>query len=453
MLLSAVAAGNALLVGCGGLPNGQPPTDSTSTATASPPPTDGTTVTRSSTPSPPRSVPFGDRFERIVDLSAVGADLDGDEPIDDLLRDRALDDTMLYFPPGRYRLAEPWVVRQFENLGLVGEEAVIVPENGSRETFMGFGEVGEATGLVLAGLTFDFRAEETGGRPFEIRVDDGLIVEDVRVVGRQDVNHDMMRFDVTSETGEGVVRRLMLADGGIPDYEITGCYVGETSRGSITFEDCYIEGFPDNGLYASSATGPVNVVGGYYANNGIASVRVGGRGHIRGVHVRCDDATRGFSNMRGIRLDNGGEARIEDCEIEMLRVTDSNGAVTLSPMMAAAVIRDTRIRVDANRVAALWAKEPADSLDDDPSLDVRALQVAGAAADGPTIEIDGRDNSRIEQSRIRQTGADRDGILIQRSSDNLIRDTTIDVTGAPLTLEEAEAETSNLDIASAPTTE
>lgn len=444
-LLAGAAAGSAALAGCGGLPFGpSSPTERESPRTAASPAGDtpgGPAVTEPARPGPLR---FADRFERSVDLSRVGADLAGNEPIGGLLREHAADNTMLYFPRGRYYLEDPWAFVDFSNFGLVGDEAVIVPEDGAHETFIGLGEAGRAEGLVLSGLTFDFRADRTGGRPVEVRVDDGLLVDGLRVVGRQDVEHDLLRFDVTGEDGRGVVRRLDLRDGGVSKYRITGAYVGDTSRGTITFEDCRIEGFPDNGLYASSAVGPVRVIGGYYANNGISNVRVGGRGLVRGVHVRCDDASRGFSNMRGIRLDNGGTARIEDCDVEMLQVTDSNGALTLSPWMASAVVRNTRIQVDADRVDAIWAKQPADGLEGEPSLDVRDVDVVGSAAGGPTVQVDGRDNTRLVRLRVRQTGEDRDGILLQRSENNLIQDTSIDVTGVPLRLEDATAQTRNV---------
>lgn len=40
--------------------------------------------------------------------------------------------------------------------------------------------------------------------------------------------------------------------------------------------------FPDNGVYASQAEGPVHVVGGRYENNDVSNVRVGGDGVVRG---------------------------------------------------------------------------------------------------------------------------------------------------------------------------
>lgn len=439
------AAGIAGFGGCGGLPGrstGSSPTERRPDGTATRPP-DGT-AGGAATVASPEPPPYSDRFDVAIDVTEAGADPGGTKPIGDILREHAGDDTMLYFPPGRYRLQEPWRLQEFTNFGLVGDGATIAPEDGAHETFITLGAVGQAERLLLSGLTFDFRAEETGGRPFEVRVDDGLEVVDLSVTGTQDVQHDMMRFDVTHEDGHGVVRRLELPDGGVPQHPITGCYVGGSSRGTLTLEDCRIVGFPDNGLYASSAAGPVNVIGGYYANNGISNVRVGGKGLVRGVHVRCDDGSSPFQNMRGIRLDHGGAAVVENCTIEMLAVSYSDAAISLSQQMAAATIRNSRIRVDTDRVPALWAKTPTPGLADDASLTCENLDIVGSAGDGPTLVVDDRDSSVFDGLRIHQTGANRDGILIKRSGDNVIRDTRIDVTGKPIRLENATAETINL---------
>lgn len=441
------AGATAALSGCSLLsPDEETPTG---TPTGTPTPT-----AREGGPSPTGDdVPYADEYGNVVDLKRAGADPTGQEDIIPLLEAHAADDTLLYLAEGTYLMADDWLFEGFEQFGIVGPEATLRPPDGYRRTMFLFND---AKGLRIEGLTFDFRAESTGARPLNARIADGLLVRDVTVRGQQDVDQDMMRFDVMDPDGSGLVERMHLPDGAPRDLPITGCLVTGDSEGALTFRDCRIVGFPDNGLYASAATGPVTVEGGYYANNAIANVRVGDGGVVRGVHVRADRHSNHGENTRGIRLREGAFALVEGCTIEMLEVPSSDGAITVSTHMREAEIRDTTIRIDTDGVAAVLAKSPVDKYEEDEDVStavtLRNVEITGAAAGKAAVNVVDRNGSRFENLCIQQTGASRDGIRLLRSNDNRIIGAGIDVTGEAIVLEESTADTQGIDKTCQPTT-
>ena len=154
-------------------------------------------------------------------------------------------------------------------------------------------------------------------------------------------NHLPGSADQTGEGRPAGLLRLLTA--------LVGILVGPANRGSLRFEDCHVEGFQGNGLYASPSNGPVEVVGGLYANNGIASVRVSSPATVRDVTVRCDEAPAEFRNMRGIRLRHGDHVLVENCTVEFSDLTYSAGGVVVEPMMESATIRNVEVDVSAER--------------------------------------------------------------------------------------------------------
>lgn len=440
-LASAGAVGAlGVLAGCPALsPDGEPSTET---------PTDGVTTRTTTQGTPAVDLPsaYAERFGDVVDLEAAGADASGGHPINDVL-DRAFgDDTLLYLPPGEYTLDGRWVLPGFENVGIYGPDATILPTEGYSGDMFVFGGDEQARGLLVDGLTFDVDAPDTGPRVLEVNVADELLVRDLSVTGVQDTDHGLTRFDVTDPDGSARVERMSMPDGGSPGTLATGCLVGPLSEGSITFADCHIAGFPDNGLYGSPAPGAVDVHGGTYANNGIANVRVSGESTVRGVRVVCDEAREGIQNMRGIRLRGGDGTVVENCIVDVQAVTTSDGAITLSSAMGSATIRDTTIRVDANSIPAIRAKQPsgADDVDDSGPTCERVSIVGSASRDRAVYVID-RPSSSFEGCCIEQTGDDRDGLSFLRSDEAVVRDSRINVTGEAVVSQNSTVRTSGLE--------
>lgn len=401
---------------------------------------------------PPASLPFADEYGTLVDVVEAGADPAGEETIEPVLQSVADDDTLLYFPEGTYRMGGAIDFPTFRNLALVGGPATIVPESGYEGYLLLLGWDGGGRRARVENLTFDLRAPDAGARPLQVLAND-LQVRDVSVVGRQNRGRGMMRFDVTDPDGTGVVERMALPDGAAVETGTVGCLVGPASTGHITFRDCHVEGFPNNGLYASPAKGSVLVEGGYYANNGIANVRVSGDAVVRGVHVRCDDSSRRLNNMRGIRLRHGRSILVEDCTVELVDVTYSEGAIILESLLESATVRDTTVLVDVDDVYALHVKSPARGNPEegadpaDRNVVFEGVSIAGSAANRSTVRVVDRDDCRFDRLCLHQTGPNRNGLHLVRSPGNVLSHALIDVTGEAFVLEQSPLEKINVTVA------
>lgn len=435
LALLGVTGASSLLAGCPGAE--RTPSTPRATSTRRPP---ASPTSRPALTGDPR------QYGSVVDLVEAGVDPEGGHSIVPLLEEHADDDTLLVFPPGRYLMDDTVDIAEFTNLGIVGDDATIVPTDGFTAVLFHLGRPDLATDLLVEGLEFDIRAEGTGPRPLSIQAGGRVTVRDVSVTGLQDDGWGMMRIDVTDVEGSGLVDRLRLPDGSTMDTNSTGCFIGEDHRGEITFRNCRIEGFADNGLYAEPSQGSVRVIGGYYANCNVASVRVGGNSLVRDVHVRCDREPPDFGNMRGIRLREGRNVLVENCLVEMIDVVGSDGGIVLAPWLESATVRDTTVRIDTDDVAGILVKDPRQSHGAPPSdeamsgtIRLEDITVSGSAAGGAAIRIVARDGCVLEGIDIQQGGANRQGIRFE-NSDAVLRDTVIDVTGESVVSDESTVE-------------
>jgi hypothetical protein len=394
-------------------------------------PTENDAPQETDTPlTPDNSVPHANRFETVIDLAEAGADTDGAEPVTELVEKTLDDDTLVHLPPGRYRIDNTVREKSFANLGIVGRHATIVPSDGFESVFFDLGRPGEASGLLVEGLTFDFRAPGAGSRPLSTLVDDDLVIRDVTVTGRQDAGQGMLRTDVTDPGGTGTIEAFRAPDGAALETDANGILVGSNHRGTLRVSDCRVEGFPDNGLYADPEHGRVEVVGGYYADCNISCVRVGNDSLVRNVEVRCDSTPEGYSNMRGIRLTHGDGPTVENCDIEMQAVTGSDGGITLGKSLTSATVTDTHVRVNADNVNGVQIKPP-DGVPSDQRIELENVDVTGSAARRSAIEVHYRDDCSFKRVTVKQSGQERDGIVLDNATGTL-RDCWIDVTGTPL---------------------
>jgi hypothetical protein len=147
----------------------------------------------------------------------------------------------------------------------------------------------------------------------------------------------------TDRDSSVVFDSVKMPDGGTRGPASNAYFVPRRHTGTIEFRDCRVEGFTDNGIYASAPgrkgrphnNGNVKVIGGFYRNNNIANVRVGGRGSvIRGVtsiHDRKAISTskhRYKVNQRGFwAKDMARSTVIEDCKL--VQSIDSGYAIRL----------------------------------------------------------------------------------------------------------------------------
>jgi len=434
----AGTAGLLSLSGCGGQRDRNRTTDGRS----SPP---QRSPSSTATPIPPP-------FESVTNLADLGVEPDGDEPIGEVIKDAASDGELLVLPAGEYTIEDRIDLTGLDRFGIVGDGTTIVPTAGTSGTLFYIGGEGA---IHIRNLQFDVSAEGTHIRALDVRAPDQLRISDVSVTGRLDGGRGPVRVDVTDPDGSGVVERLRLPDGSVAGERVTGCYVGDDNRGEITFADCHIVGFSDNGLYADPSLGRIVVEGGYYANSGIANVRVRPGSIVRNVHVRCDDSDRDFDNMRGIRLTNSeaqADAKpplIENCRVELLDVSYSDGGITLATNVPSMTVRNTEIRIDVDDVNGIWAKTPVEALQEHESelwVDCEDVTVTGDADNEFAIKIDGRNKSTLTGIDISHAADNRNGIGFSRSYDNILRDATVEVGGVPIILQDATVETIDTNV-------
>jgi len=389
---------------------------------------------------------YQDRFETVVDLSEAGANTDGERSVVQLLRDSLSDDTLVFLPPGEYMMDDTVQFLDFENAGIVGNNATIRPADRFDSVLFDIGRADTGSDFLFEGIEFDVRAERTGPRPISLLAGGQSAVRDVSVIGTQDAGWGGIRIDTTDPDGVTTVDRLNLPDGSTPEVGTPGCYVGDHHVGEIRVNDAHIAGFSDNGLYADTPRGAVRVNGGYFANCDVSSLRVGSDSEVRGAHVRCDRAPDGFENMRGLRLREGADVLVENTTVEMRDATYSDGGIVMAHWLEAATIRNTHVQINTDDFPAVRIRDPNGEMGEDRTIRLENVTIDGPAGGGTTVEVDERPDCQFSNIWVFQSGENRDGFFFDDSTATM-ENTYINVTGqAVRSVEGSSVERVNLRI-------
>ncbi|GGN94200.1 right-handed parallel beta-helix repeat-containing protein [Haloarcula pellucida] len=275
---------------------------------------------------------YFEEFGTVIDVVEAGADDTGSESVVDVIREYRADDTLLVFPPGEYYIDEQVRFTGFEKFGLVGNDATLVPADyhsfeGPQYRLFRLG-VGYSPGnrLVFDGFDVDQTAPDTGIRVIDTVVENGLEVRNITVSGEHDSGTwGPGRFAISDPDGSGLVEGFEVPDGGAWEDETPNAgniwrgptgLLANSNEGTLTFRNCVVGAFPDNGLYASGGSGVIRVEGGRYFNSNGACVRIGGDGsRVQGVTVEVDQVRPRDESHRGIRLERGGDIRVEDVTV------------------------------------------------------------------------------------------------------------------------------------------
>ena len=391
-------------------------------------------------------------YDRTIDVvSDLGVDNTGSTPIDDEIQPYVDDNTRLEFPDGRYRIGQ-LITYDVENFQMVGTgDATLVPgsKTESVETWIG--------GSFVRDLTFEgFTLDTEGYAPtVGFGAHSGLVVKDIEKIGAQTDSSTAFGFAIWEADGYGLIENLQARDGDVFDDSVGATCVYHKGRGNTTFRNCKIEGWSDNGLYACDAKGSVTVLGGYYANNNICQIRLGSAGStVQSARIRVDEPRGSNSNMRGVRIsDGGGPVDVVDCDIEMRRGQGSGGVVTAFTG-GTTNVRDSRIHVHED-YTTVGSSDPMTSfgiLADDPSkvddyagLTVINTSITGGGTGGAGI-LSRRGNTVVKGSCIQQKGTSRDGVLFQTGlGGNSVEDSTIDVSGRTVAENDADVSVSGIE--------
>ncbi|WP_369335337.1 right-handed parallel beta-helix repeat-containing protein [Halostella sp. PRR32] len=398
---------------------------------------------------------YFDEYDTVIDMVEAGADNTGSEPITDVLKAHRGDDTLLVFPPGRYYMDEQFRFTGFENFGLLGNDATLVPANyhefdGPQYRLFRLGvDYSPGRNLLVEGFTVDQTATDTGIRVIDTFVADGLEVRDITVDGYHDSGTwGPGLFNITDPDGSGIVEGFKAPDGAAWVDETPNAgnlwrgpsgIIANQNRGTLTFRHCVLGPFPDNGLYASGGTGTVVVEGGIFKNSNAANVRIGGdSSRVEWVTVEVDDARPQDTSQRAIRLENGDGLRVEGAAVrvtnpmptshaisvmntcEGTRIENStidisgdeiNQGIVVSPDAGETVIVDTDITHDTTGGYPIWIRES----DRTDQVLCEHVTVSGQAGDDGGFR-DGirceRDNCRFNAVTVTQpSDVDRNALV------------------------------------------
>lgn len=381
----------------------------------------------------------GMQFDRIVDaVDDLGADPDGNDRIDAILENEISDGTLVVFPEGTYLSGD--VQLEGSDIGLIaapGARPTVVPaepRNDMGEVLWSYSDQG---GFLLQGFEYDYTADEYGNR-IQVTPSGDFSVCDIRFRGAFPDDTKGFRLDVRDENAEGLLQRAVMTGG--PEEttdDWNGIYVGREHSGTVTIKECTVANGSNNGVYASGpggeggGDGPVRVIGGLYKNNNITGVRIGSTDSVvRDVDVVVDSQVPEYNgrNARGIRIRDKRGQVVEDCDIRYGEdATGGSGAVSVHTETGHATIRDVRIQMDKDGMAAIRGKSP--EVGGDVGVSVENVHITGSAADEAAVDIADRPDSQIRNSCINQTGSNRDGVDLSRSGGSVVADTDIEVTG------------------------
>ena len=268
---------------------------------------------------------YKDEYGTVIDVTEVGADDNGDESITPILRKHADDDTLLYFPEGEYYMDEQFRFTGFNQFGIVGDGAKLIPASyhdfddggdGNYRLFRMGVKYAPGRNLRFQGFTVDQTRDNTGIRVIEAAIDDGLLVRNIEIVGQHDSGTwGPGRFVITDSNGSGFVERFHAPDGAAWSSETpydklwrgpTGIICNNDNKGTITFRDCVLGPFPDNGLYAANGSGSVRIEGGRFQNSTGTNVRLGGHdSYIKDAAIIVDQENPHGIPQNGLRMEKG----------------------------------------------------------------------------------------------------------------------------------------------------
>lgn len=315
-----------------------------------------------------------DNDETPINMQDAGADPTGEEPIDDVLRILADDETHLYFPEGQYRLGE--FSGDFQNLVLEGEGARILPKD--RTTLWRLVDLwGE--GNVIDGFVFDYRDTQL---PPEVSIGGpgGWAFRNCTFLGTQKTNLERrggfaLLPTVASESGEGVIENVYMHEGSAPPSggdTRGGIWFGPGNEGTLRIDGVWMEGWAENTIYAHNSPGEVVIENSFFRNTNVAGTRIGGNTVLRnntyvktGPVPRQTHPERSGRLMRGVWITGGrteygsaGSILIEDCDFYFTN-GNTTGSAIIQPQSIDGdlAIRDCRIYQETDWAIRLNAQE------------------------------------------------------------------------------------------------
>jgi hypothetical protein len=396
--------------------------------------------------------PPTDQYSNVIDVTEVGADPTGGSAVDPVIDQYAADDTLLVFPDGTYKLNR-LLLSGLRNFGLAAAEGAtptVVPGQSRSAQGEVLVQFSGGDGWLLQGFEFDYRRDGYGGR-IQLLPSGDVTVRDVHVRGQFPDNTFCARIDVRSSSGVGLVENVVARGGTRDNDDSCGIFVGKPHAGELTLRNCNVEGFSNNGVYASApglpdgGNGPVKVEGGLYRNNNIANVRIGSEGsYVRDATVVVDERPpeiHGVVNARGIRVRDRQDQVIENCDV-LMSAAHGSGGLVLHSEAGRVFVRNTRVRVTTGGHNAIRAKSPSRGGSVGPVFD--GVSVTGTADAPDAAVVADRPGTEFRNCCFDVDGGGQDGVVLTRCDDSVVADSTIDVPGSAVVASSSTVETVNV---------
>ncbi|WP_227354409.1 hypothetical protein [Haladaptatus salinisoli] len=291
----------------------------------------------------------------VVDVAEIDpAVASGEKPLNRVFDAYAGARTKFVLAPGRYRLDGRFEHNDCEAIAVVGDpHATLVVTDPDQQYCLdvggGWGATPEssADSVEIRNLTFDMTADGVGAQAVSARAARSLRIEDVVVegecasAGKKALG--AIYAAVTHPEGSGVVS-VSLPDGcefrpdAYPDQSPVesqtshpiGISVTDDHRGELTFRDCRVEGWVNNGGYLAGGEGPCVVEGGRWKDNGNANLRLGDGDVARDVRIEAGETAYtgcGLWLQEGDVRVAGGELSLPNCDNDGLRVSSRSARV------------------------------------------------------------------------------------------------------------------------------
>lgn len=406
-----------------------------------------------------------DQYRTVVDVRDEGGDASGGESVSALLADLVDDETLLRFPPGRYYMDAQVRASGITNVGLVGDDATLVPadyddfEGPTYRLFRLGTHYDPGRDIRVADFDVDQRGTGTGIRAFHLSAADSLRLENVDIVGRHDSGTwGPVLVRVTDPGGSGVVSGVRMPDGADWETETPGdLWRGPTGilvndhRGHLTVRDCVVNNFPDNGLYVQGE-GTVSVRGGRFANSGPVNVRIGAReAAVEGATVVVDDRAPNYRAQIPMRFDYAEAVDVEGVDLAL--ATPNGDALQLRGGVERATIRQSDVSIGAVPASGIVARRGSGPLSVvDVNIDIESSGNAiRALGDGGSLVVQGghvgggatgetlrhavrceRDGSEFRQLTVDQWGGGRRRGLALLGDDAVVYDCRIQSSDWPV---------------------
>ncbi len=287
--------------------------------------------------------PYRDRFEEVIDVGESNVDDTGTETVDSAVNESIRDGALLYFPPGTYRLSNLDLSGR-SNCGFVGNDATLLVPPEEQGNWI-YGE--PVRNVLFDGFTFDY-TDPTATPVVAFSVTGKKnVLRDIEFEGHHGATpRSGLELEVPKRSASLLVERVRMRGGSTKGNGI----FTHSGEGSLQFVDCRVEHWAE-GLYASPHSGPLLVRGGTYANNGIDQIRIGGGtsgARVENATARVDNPRNAAAkpNMRGIWLEEGTNAVVDNCTVEITDLTGtySSGGIVVETQFGTARITNTASR-------------------------------------------------------------------------------------------------------------